>query len=86
MSFRDRVRMLLFFTPHVSIPLALLGVFLTLATPVVALVPYGWLASVAGVAAALALSLRMRSRYRLFVLDSSPLGIVTWLRRRQPSA
>jgi hypothetical protein len=86
MSLRDRVRMLLFFTPHVSIPLALLGVYLALVTPVVALVPYGWLFSVAGVAGALALSLRMRARYRLFVLDSSPLGIVTWLRRRHPSS
>jgi hypothetical protein len=78
--------MLLFFTPHVSIPLALLGVLLALATPVIAIVPYGWLASVAGVVGALALAVRMRSRYRLFVLDSSPLGIVTWLRRRHPPA
>ncbi len=41
---QDRLRMLLFFTPWVSIPLALLGVFLTLTAPLIALVPFGWLA------------------------------------------
>ena len=41
---RDRVRTLLFFTPWVSVPLALLGISLVLATPLVVLVPYAWLA------------------------------------------
>jgi len=80
---RDRVRMLLFFTPWVSVPLALLGICLVLATPLVVLVPYGWLAIPALVAGAVALALALRSRYRLSILDSSPLGVVMWLQRRR---
>ena len=80
---RDRVRKLLFFTPWVSVPLALLGICLLLATPLVVLVPYGWLVVPALVAAAVVLALMLRSRYRLSILDSSPLGVVMWLQRRR---
>ena len=78
---QDRLRMLLFFTPWVSIPLALLGVFLTLTAPLIALVPFGWLAWPFGVVMALALARSMRARYRLSIIDSSPLGVLTWLQR-----
>ena len=81
MTLRDRIRVLLFFTPAVSIPLAVLGVYLALATPVLVLVPYGWVAAPVGIAVAYLLHRRLRSRYRLSVLDSSPMGVVTWLRR-----
>ena len=80
---RDRVRTLLFFTPWVSVPLALLGICLVLATPLVVLVPYAWLAIPALVAGAVVLALMLRSRYRLAILDSSPLGVVMWLQRRR---
>jgi hypothetical protein len=80
---RDRVRMLLFFTPWVSAPLALLGLGLLVLSPVVAFVPWGWLAVPALVAAAAVLAAALRSRYRLSILDSSPLGVVMWLQRRR---
>jgi hypothetical protein len=80
---RDRVRLLLLFTPWASIPLALLGVYLVLVSPLVACVPYGWVAVPAGVAGAIALALVLRPRYRVAILDSSPLGVVSWLRRRR---
>ena len=41
-SLRDKTRALLLFTPWASVPLALLACFLVAATPVVVLVPYGW--------------------------------------------
>ena len=81
MRLRDRIRVVLFFTPTVSIPLAVLGVYLAVATPVLVLVPYGWIAAPVGVALAYLLHLRLRARYRLTMLDSSPMGVVTWLRR-----
>ena len=34
-----------------------------------------------GFGLAIALSLVLRPRYRVSILDSSPLGVVTWLRR-----
>jgi hypothetical protein len=83
MSARDRARRLLFFTPHVSVPLALLGAFLVLASPVIVLVPFGWIAVPVGILGALALGLALRTRYRLAILDSSPLGVLTWLQRRR---
>jgi hypothetical protein len=79
---RDQLRTILFFTPWVTIPLAFLGVVLTLATPVVVLVPYGWVLVPLALLAAVALALVLRPRYRLSILDSSPLGVFYWLQRR----
>jgi hypothetical protein len=79
---RDQVRRILFFTPWVTIPLALLGVVLIVATPIAVLVPYGWVLVPLAVLAAVALALLLRPRYRLTILDSSPLGVFYWLQRR----
>jgi hypothetical protein len=81
MTLRDRIRVLLLFTPSVSVPLAVLGVYMALATPVMVLVPYGWIAAPVGIALAVLLHLQLRSRLRVSILDSSPMGVVTWLRR-----
>jgi hypothetical protein len=81
-SLRDKTRALLLFTPWASIPLALLACFLVAATPVVVLVPYGWVLVPLGVLGAVALGLWLRPRYRTTILDSSPLGVFTWLQRR----
>jgi hypothetical protein len=83
MTVRDRLRELLLFTPWVSMPLALLGVYLVLVSPLVVLVPYGWLAVPIGVAGAVGLALLLRPRYRLAILDTSPLGVLMWFRRRR---
>jgi hypothetical protein len=83
MSLRDRVRVLLFFTPWASIPLAVLGGWLVVLSPVIAFVPFGWLAVPVGLVLAAALALVLRPRYRVSVLDSSPLGVITWLQRRR---
>ncbi len=79
---RDQFRTILFFTPWVTIPLAFLGVALTLATPVVALVPFGWVLVPVLLLGAAGLALLLRPRYRLSILDSSPLGVFYWLQRR----
>ena len=79
---RDKVRILVFFTPWVTIPLTLLGLVLVAAIPVVLLVPYGWVVYPAAVLAAAGLALWLRPRYRLSILDSSPLGVLTWLQKR----
>jgi hypothetical protein len=79
---RDQFRTILFFTPWVTIPLAFLGVSLTLATPVVALVPFGWVLVPVLLLGAAGLALLLRPRYRLSILDSSPLGVFYWLQRR----
>jgi hypothetical protein len=81
-ALRDQLRRILFFTPWVSIPLAFLGVVLTVTTPVVVLVPYGWVLVPVALVAAVALALMLRPRYRLSILDSSPLGVFYWLQRR----
>ena len=79
---RDQLRRILFFTPWVTIPLAFLGVVLTLIAPVAVLVPYGWVLVPVALLAAVALALMLRPRYRLSILDSSPLGVFYWLQRR----
>ena len=79
---RDQFRTILFFTPWVTIPLAFLAVALTLATPVVALVPFGWVLVPVLLLGAAGLALLLRPRYRLSILDSSPLGVFYWLQRR----
>ena len=55
---------------------------LVLAIPIVLVVPYGWVVYPAAVLAAAALALWLRPRYRLSILDSSPLGVFTWLQKR----
>ncbi len=79
---RDQVRTFLFFTPWATIPLAFLGVVLTLTTPIVVLVPYGWVVVPLALLAAVGLGLLLRPRYRLSILDSSPLGVFYGLQRR----
>ena len=81
-ALRDQLRRILFFTPWVTIPLGFLGVVLALATPLVVLVAYGWVLVPVAVLAAAALALMLRPRYRLSILDSSPLGVFYWLQRR----
>lgn len=82
MNLRDRIRFLLLFTPWVSIPLALLGVFLAALYPLMQSTWIGWVIYGVAIAAAVGLALKLRRRYRLSILDSSPLGVVTWLQRR----
>jgi hypothetical protein len=79
---RDRIRILLLFTPWVSIPLALLGVFLAVLYPLMQRTWIGWIIYGVGLAGAIAIAVRLRSRYRLSILDSSSLGVITWLQRR----
>ena len=79
---RAWIRILLLFTPWVSIPLALLGVFLAVLYPLMQWTWIGWVIYGVGLAGAIAIALRVRSRYRLSILDSSSLGVVTWLQRR----
>ena len=81
-TLRDHARMVLFFTPWLSIPLALLGLALVVLTPVAVLVPWGWLSILIAIGGAGALALWLRPRYRLSILDSSPLGVFYWLQRR----
>ena len=81
-TLRDQARMVLFFTPWLSIPLALLGLALVVLTPVAVLVPWGWLTILVAIGGAGALALWLRPRYRLSILDSSPLGVFYWLHRR----
>jgi hypothetical protein len=80
---RDRVRVLLLFNPAASVALAVLAIFLVLATPLMVLVPYGWIACPVGLLLAFLVWRQVASRYRVSILDSSPLGVVTWLQRRR---
>jgi hypothetical protein len=79
---RDKVRILVFFTPWFSIPLGFLGVVLLLACPLVLFVSLGWIVYPVAVVAAVGLALWLRPRYRVSILDSSPLGVLTWLQKR----
>jgi hypothetical protein len=81
-SLKHRVRRFLFFTPWVSIPLALLGIALALTYPLMLVTRLGWVCDPIAVVLAVALALWLRSRYRLSILDSSPLGVFYWLQRR----
>lgn len=78
---RDRIRFLLLFTPWVSVPLALLGVFFAVLYPLMERTWAGWIIYGLGIACTIGLALRLRSRYRLTILDSSSLGVVSWLQR-----
>jgi hypothetical protein len=82
MTLRDRLRILLFLTPWVSAPLALLGVFLGILYPIMQWTWIGWVLYGVGITVAVAFALRLRLRYRMSILDSSPLGTLTWLQRR----
>ena len=79
---RDRIRTVVFFTPWVSIPLAFLGVALAVTYPLLLLTSLAWICAPVAVVAAVGLALWLRPRYRLAILDSSPLGVFYWLQRR----
>jgi len=81
-TLRDSVRMLLLFTPWVSIPLALLGVASVVCVPLVALTSLGWIAFPIAVGLAVALAAWLRPRQQITILESSHLGVFLWLRRR----
>ena len=59
-----------------------LGVFLAVLYPLMQWTWIGWIIYGVGIAATIGVALRLRSRYRLSILDSSSLGVVTWLQRR----
>ena len=82
MSLRDRLRLIAFLSPWVTIPLALLGVALTLVYPLVLLTSLAWILYPILVGLAVVFALWLRSRYKLAILDSSPLGVFYWLQRR----
>lgn len=79
---RTRIRFLLLFTPWVSVPLALLGVYLGILGPLMLWTRFGWVVYCVGIAAAIGLAGLLRSRYRLSIVDSTSLGVMTWLQRR----
>jgi hypothetical protein len=79
---RTRIRFLLLFTPWVTIPLALLGVYFAVLYPLMQWTWIGWILYGGGLGGALLLGLALRARYRLVILDSTSLGVVTWLQRR----
>ena len=81
-ALRDRIRTVVFFTPWVSIPLAFLGVALAVTYPLLLLTSLAWICAPVAVVAAVGLALWLRPRYRLSILDSSPLGVFYWLQRR----
>jgi len=78
----DKVRMVVLFTPWVSIPLMFLGVVLLVASPLVLLTSYGWICVPVALVVAVLVALWLRPRYRVSILDSSPLGVFYWLQRR----
>ena len=82
MTLRDRVRIMLFFTPWVTVPLALLGLALAVTYPLSLLTRYAWICDPVGLVLAVLLALWLRPRYRLAMVDSSPLGVLYWLQRR----
>ena len=79
---RDRIRTVVFFTPWVSIPLAFLGLALAVTYPLLLVTSLAWICAPVAVLAAVGLALWLRPRYRLAILDSSPLGVFYWLQRR----
>jgi hypothetical protein len=81
-SVRDRLRLIAFLSPWITIPLALLGVALTLAYPLVLLTPLAWALYPVAVVLAVVFALWLRTRYKLAILDSSPLGVFYWLQKR----
>ena len=78
----DKVRMIALFTPWVSVPLMFLGVVLLVLSPLVLLTSYGWVCVPVALVVAVLMALWLRPRYRVSILDSSPLGVFYWLQRR----
>jgi MFS superfamily sulfate permease-like transporter len=78
----DRVRMIALFTPWVSIPLMFVGVALVVTWPLVLLTSYGWICVPVALVVAVLIALWLKPRYRVSILDSSPLGVFYWLQRR----
>jgi hypothetical protein len=64
------------------VPLALLGVYLGILGPLMLSTGLGWMVYGVGIAGAVVLAVFLRSRYRLSILDSTSLGVMTWLQRR----
>ena len=81
-ALRDHIRTVVFFTPWVSIPLAFLGLALGVTYPLLLVTSLAWICAPVAVLAAVGLALWLRPRYRLAILDSSPLGVFYWLQRR----
>ena len=81
-ALRDHIRTVVFFTPWVSIPLAFLGLALAVTYPLLLVTSLAWICAPVAVLAAVGLALWLRPRYRLAILDSSPLGVFYWLQRR----
>jgi hypothetical protein len=81
-SLRERLRVIVFFTPWVSIPLGLLGVLLALTYPLSLVTRLAWICDPIALMLALLLGLWLRPRYRLAIVDSSPLGVLYWLQKR----
>jgi hypothetical protein len=79
---RNQIRLILYFTPWVTVPLALLGVVLAITYPLMLLSRFFWIVDPIAIVLAALLAYAMRERYRLQILDSSPLGIFYWLQRR----
>lgn len=79
---RNRIRFLLLFTPWLTVPLALLGAFFAVLCPLMLWTGIGWILYGVGIAGAIATAALLRSRYRLSILDSTSLGVITWLQRR----
>jgi hypothetical protein len=79
---RNRIRFLLLFTPWLTVPLAVLGAFFAVLFPLMLLTGIGWILYGVGIACAIATAGLLRSRYRLSILDSTSLGVITWLQRR----
>jgi hypothetical protein len=74
--------MLAFFTPWVSVPLGFFGVLVALSYLLLIVTTYAWVCVPLALAAAILLGIWMRPRYRLEILDSSPLGVFYWFQRR----
>ncbi len=79
---KSHLRELAFFTPWVSIPLSLLGVVLLVTFPLVLVTKSAWILAPIGLVAAAVLAFFLRRRYRVAILDSSPLGVFYWLQQR----
>jgi O-antigen ligase len=79
---KSHLRELAFFTPWVSIPLSLLAVVLLVTFPLVLVSRSAWILAPIGLVVATGLALFLRRRYRVAILDSSPLGVFYWLQQR----
>jgi hypothetical protein len=76
------IRAVAFFTPWVSIPLAFLGVALLVTYPLMLVTSFAWICAPVALVIAVLLGAYLRPRYKVAILDSSPLGVFYWLQRR----